>query len=92
MMALPGVPGVIEAVMTITPEPDGRISFRVLIGAHGKRLDCCDRIELIINPEDVGKALAETKIRRQADAAASDELPTFSCHIGFSHNSVNSAP
>jgi hypothetical protein len=77
--------------MTITQEPDGRISFRVLIGAHGKRTDGCDRIELIINPEHVGRALAETKIRRLAGPRSTDELPTFSCHIGFSHSSVNSA-
>lgn len=92
MTALPGVPGLIEGVMTITPEPDGRISFHVLISAHGKRPDCGDRIELIINPEHVGQALAETKIRRLASAHDTDELPTFSCHIGFSLNSVNSAP
>jgi hypothetical protein len=78
--------------MTITPEPDGRLSFRVLISGHGKRPDCCDRIELIIDPEHVGQALAETEIRRLAGARATDELPMFSCHIGFGHNSVNSAP
>lgn len=92
MTALPGIPGVIEAVMTITPEPDGRISFRVLIGPHGKRPDRCDRIELIVNPEHVGQALAESEIHRLAGAQTPDELPTFSCHIGFSHNSVNPAP
>jgi hypothetical protein len=84
MTALPGVPGIVEGVMTITPEPDGRISFRVLISAHGQRPDCGDRIELIINPEHVGQALAETKTRRLAGARVTDELPMFSCHIGFS--------
>jgi hypothetical protein len=37
------------------------------------------------------QALAVTEIR-QAAARTTDELPTFPCHIGFSHNSVNSAP
>jgi hypothetical protein len=49
--------------MTVTLEPDGRMSFRVLISADGERTDCCDRIELIISPEHVRHALAGTKIR-----------------------------
>ena len=92
MTALPAVPGIMEGVLTITPEPDGRISFRMLISADGKRTDCCGRVELIINPQHVGQALAETKIRRLAGPRTTDQLPTFSCHIGFSHNSVNMAP
>jgi hypothetical protein len=91
MTTLPGVPGVIEGVMTITPEPDGRLSFRVFISAPGQRPDCCDRIELIINPGHVVRALAEARIRRLVRQQATDERPTFSCHIGFSRNSVNSA-
>ena len=92
MTALPDIPGIIEGAMTITPEPDGRMSFRVLISADGKRTGCGDRIELIINPEHVRQALAATEIRQEAAARTTDELPTFPCHIGFSHNSVNSAP
>jgi hypothetical protein len=93
MTALPEVPGIIEGAMTITTEPDGRMSFRVIISADGKRTDCGDRIELIINPEHVRQALAVTEIRRAAGTRIiTDELPTFPCHIGFSHNSVNSAP
>jgi hypothetical protein len=92
MTALPEVPGIIEGAVTISPQPDGRMSFRVLVSADGERTDCCDRIELIVNPEHVRQALAGTKIRRLAGAQAADEVPTFPCHIGFSHNSVNSAP
>jgi hypothetical protein len=91
MTALPEVPGIIEAAMTITPEPDGRMSLRVLIGADGDRTDCCGRVELIIDPEHVIQALAEPEIRRLAGAPVTEELPTFPCHIGFSHNTVNSA-
>jgi hypothetical protein len=90
MTALPEVPGIIEGAMTITPEPDGRISFRVLLGADGERTDRCDRIELIIDPEHVRQALAGTKIRI-AGAEAADDLATFPCHIGFSLNSVRPA-
>ena len=81
MTALPEVPGIIEGAMTITPEPDGRISFRVLLRADGERADRCDRIELIISPEHVRQALA-----------ADGDLGAFPCHIGFSRNSVRSAP
>lgn len=85
MTALPEVPGIIEGAMTITPEPDGRISFRVLLGTDGERTDRCDRIELIINADYVTQALAGTKIRI-ASAEATDGLATFPCHIGFSRN------
>jgi hypothetical protein len=90
MTALPDVPGIIEGAMTITPEPDGRMSLRVVISPDGERTDRCDRIELIISPGHVRQALAGTKIRGLAGPRATDELPTFPCHIGFSHNSVNS--
>ena len=90
MTALPEVPGIIEGAMTITPEPDGRMSLRVLISAGGEQTGCCDRIELIIDPEHVRQALAGTKIRGLTGVQTT-ELPTFPCHIGFSHNSVNSA-
>lgn len=92
MTALPEVPGIIEGAMTITPAPDGRMSFRVIISADGERTDWGDRIELIINSEHVRQALAVTEIRQAAAARATEELPTFPCHIGFSHNSVNPAP
>lgn len=92
MTALPEVPGIIEGAMTITAEPDGRMSFRVLISPDRERTDHCDRIELIISPEHVRHALAGSKIRRLADAQATEEPPTFPCHIGFSRKSVNSAP
>ena len=87
MTALPEIPGIIDGVMTITPEPDGRMSFRVLISADGERTDCGDRIELIINPEHVRHALAGTRIRALVGAQATDELPTFPCLIGFSRSS-----
>jgi hypothetical protein len=92
MTALPEVPGIMEGAMTITLEPDGRMSFRVIISADGERTDCGDRIELIVNPEHVRQALAGERNPSAAAARITDELPTFPCHIGFSHNSVNSAP
>ena len=92
MTACPEVPGIIEGTVTITLEPDGGMSFRVFISADGEWTDCGDRIELIVNPEHVRQALAGTEIRRLADPRTTEGLPTFPCHIGFSHHSVNPAP
>jgi hypothetical protein len=84
MMALPRVAGIIDGAMTITLEPDGRVSFRVLISANGGQPDGCDRIELIIDPEHVRQALAGTEIHQMAGEQVTGELSTFPCHIGFS--------
>ncbi len=81
--AFPDIPGIIDGAMTITPENNGRISFRVLISANSGRTGCCDRIELIIDSEYVRQALAAPKIRGQDGAQPVDEPPTFPCHIGF---------
>lgn len=86
---LPKVPGIIEGSMTITPEPDGRMSFRVLIGAEGKRIADCDLIELIISPEHINHALASAKVRGLASADAADQPSTFPCHIGFCRSAVH---
>jgi hypothetical protein len=82
-MAFPDIPGIIDGAMTITPENNGRISFRVLINANSERTGGCDRIELIIDSEYVRKALASPDIHRLDGAEPGDELPTFPCHIGF---------
>jgi hypothetical protein len=83
MMAFPEIPGIIEGAMTITPEPDGRISFRVLISANDERGACCDHLELIVNPEYVRQALAVPKVRQLDGTRLVDESPAFPCHIGF---------
>ena len=90
---VPEVPGIIEASMTIVPEPDGRISFRVLIGADSGQPCDCDLIELIIGPEYIGHALAGAKIRALAgtETTAEDELPTFPCHVGLYRSTVHGA-
>jgi hypothetical protein len=80
------VPGIVEASVTISPEADGRISFRVLIGADSGQTSGCDLIELIIRPEDIRRALAEAKISASADSEIPDEPPAFLCHIGLHRN------
>jgi hypothetical protein len=83
MMAFPEIPGIIEGAMTITPEPDGRISFRVLVSANDERGAYCNHIELIVNPEYVRQALAVPKVRQLDGTRLVDDSPTFPCHIGF---------
>jgi hypothetical protein len=90
-MALPEVPGIIEAAVAITSEPDGRVSFRVVVGTNSGRPSGCDLVELIINPEHVGSALAGMRIRATADTGDADETPTFPCHIGFYRSAVHTA-
>lgn len=90
-MVLPEVPGIIEAAVAITSEPDGRVSFRVIVGADSGRLAACDLVELIISPEHVGRALAGMKIRALADTENTDEPATFPCHIGFCRNAGHRA-
>jgi hypothetical protein len=95
-MALPEVPGIIEAVVAITRRPDGRVSFRIAIGTDCGRLREIDRaehdlVELIISPEHVGRALAGMNISAIADTENADEPPTFPCHIGLHRGAVHSA-
>jgi protocatechuate 3,4-dioxygenase beta subunit len=85
------VPGIIEAWTTITPNPDGSVSFSVLIGlAPGReagREAGRDLIELIIRPEHIHYALASAKIRALVTSGSEKdtEVPTFPCHVGLSH-------
>ncbi len=89
---LPEIPGIVEASMTISPEADGRISFRVLVGPDGGQSSRCDLIELIISPEDINRALAGPRISAtpgtqiEPGTRVADEQPTFPCHIGLHRN------
>lgn len=75
---LPQVPGIIEARMMITPNPDGRLSFSVVIGSGPGADAGRDLIELIILPEHVHRALAGGAGEQDGEAA------TFPCHVGLS--------
>ncbi|MGD0603931.1 MAG: hypothetical protein ABSA53_10075 [Streptosporangiaceae bacterium] len=77
------VPGIIDAAMTITPNPDGGVTLRVLIGSGGDAGR--DLIELIIKPEHVQYALGSTTIRTLAAGHSDERAPTFPCHVGLSH-------
>jgi hypothetical protein len=79
-MMLPRVPGIIEGTMTINSEPDGRVSFRVLVGTASGLTGKHDLLELIVSPEDLSRALAERPAR------TADQPPALHCHIGFCRN------
>lgn len=83
---LPEVPGIVEASMTISPEADGRISLRVLIGVGGGPSSSCDLFELIISPADIDHALAGATTGDSPGTQIADEPPTFPCHIGLHRN------
>lgn len=81
-MVLPEVSGIIEGSMTVSPGPDGRVSFRVLTGGSSQESGR-DLIELIISLEDLGRALA--------DAKSTDRMPALPCHVGFCPNATYAA-
>ena len=77
--------------MIIIREPDGRVSFRVVVGADSGQSSGCDLVELIISPEHVERAMAAIKIQAMADTENADEPPAFPCHIGFYRDAVHTA-
>jgi UvrD-like helicase C-terminal domain len=90
-MTLPEVPGIIEASMTITPQPAGRLSFRVLIGAGSGRSSECHLIELLFRPEHVSHELAGAKLNALAGTEITGGSPDFPCHIGLYHTAAHTA-
>jgi hypothetical protein len=90
-MILPEVPGIVEAAMAIAAGPDGRVSFRVLVGAESGQSAGYDLVEVIISAEHVERALAGMKISTMTDAENADELSTFPCHIGLYRGAVHAA-
>jgi len=80
--------GIIEGSMTINPEPDGGLSFRVVIGTASENAIECDQLELIVSSEHVanlGRVLDGYETQR------TDRTRSFPCHIGFSRNAVRTA-
>jgi hypothetical protein len=83
-----GIPGIIEGSMTINPEPDGGLSFRVVIGTASENAIECDQLELIVSSEHVanlGRVLDGYETQR------TDRTRSFPCHIGFCRNAVTTA-
>lgn len=90
-MVLPEVPGIIEAALEISSEPDGKLSFRVIVGADDGRSPGFDLVELIIGPEHLRRALAAIRVRDMTDPEDADQPATLPCHIGLYRGAVHSA-
>jgi hypothetical protein len=83
------IPGIIEGSMTITPQPDGSLSLRVIIGTADENATECAQLELIIGSAhvaDLGQVLDGFQAQR------TDRTRSFPCHIGFCGNAVRTAP
>jgi hypothetical protein len=75
--------------MTINREPDGSVSFRVIIGAGAGRAGECHLVELIISPEHIGD-LNHVLAGHGAEVMGGNaQVPPFACHIGFCRNAIN---
>jgi hypothetical protein len=79
------IPGIIDGTMTVHPEPDGSVSFRVLIGANGKHATDNDTLELIVGASYTGR-LSLVLTGQVPEPALS--LP---CQVGFCSNPVSTA-
>jgi len=77
--------------MTINSEPDGSVSFRVIIDVGGEQCDQRDLLELIIGSEHIGDLSRVLAGRGPATSGGTDQVPPFPCHIGFCRNAVNTA-
>jgi hypothetical protein len=85
------IPGIIDGTMTVQPEPDGSVSFRVLISANGKHATDNDVLELIVGASYTGR-LSLVLAGHGAAAGHGPELALpFPCQIGFCRNPVSTA-
>lgn len=96
-MSRDAIPGIIDGTMTLHPEPDGSVSFRVLIGPNDGHGVANDMLELIVGASYAGQlsiVLAGQGATASQGAAAGEEhdpaLP-FPCRIGFCRNQVSPA-
>lgn len=79
------IPGIIDGTMTVHSEPDGSVSFRVLISASGKHATDNGVLELIVGASYTGRLSLVL-----AGQGAEQALP-FPCQIGVCRNTVSTA-
>jgi hypothetical protein len=77
--------------MTITPEPDGSLSLRVIIGVGGGQTSQRDLLELIISSEHIADLRQALASHSTETSGGTDQVPPFPCHIGFCRNAINAA-
>lgn len=86
-----GIPGIIDGTMTLHPEPDGSVSFRVLIGANGGQATENDMLELIVGASYTGRLSIVLTGRGASAGERPDPALPFPCQIGFCRNPVSTA-
>lgn len=86
-----GIPGIIDGTMTLHPEPDGSVSFRVLIGANGGQAAENDMLELIVGASYTGRLSIVLAGHGATAAEGPDPALSFPCQIGFCRNPVSTA-
>jgi hypothetical protein len=82
-MAKNGIPGIIDGTMTLHPEPDGSVSFRVLIGANGGHAADNDMLELIVGASYTGRLSIVLAGHGAAAGEGPDPALPSPCQIGF---------
>jgi hypothetical protein len=85
------IPGVIDGTMTLHPEPDGSVSFRVLIGANGGQAADNYMLELIVGASYTGRLSIVLAGHGAAAGEGPDSALPFPCQIGFCRNPVSTA-
>jgi hypothetical protein len=75
--------------MTITPEPGGSLSLRVIIGVGGGRTGQQDLLELIISSEHIADLRQALASHSTETSGGTDQVPPFPSHIGFCQNAIN---
>jgi hypothetical protein len=90
-MSSDGIPGIIDGTMTLHPEPDGSVSFRVLIGPNDGHGADNDRLELIVGASYAGRL--SIVLAGQGATAGEEHDPAlpFPCQIGFCRIQVSPA-
>lgn len=78
-----GIPGIIDGTMTLHPEPDGSVSFRVLIGANGGQAAENDMLELIVGASYTGRLSLLLAGHGATAGEGPDAALPFPCQIGF---------
>jgi hypothetical protein len=85
------IPGIIDGTMTLHPEPDGSVSFRVMIGINRGEAADNATLELIVGASHTGQL---SLVLANCGAVAGDGYDTtlpFPCQIGFCRNPVTTA-
>lgn len=86
-----GIPGIIDGTMTLHPESDGSVSFRVMIGVNNGRNADNDMFELIVGASYTGRLSIVLANHGAVAGEGPDPTLHFPCQIGFCRKPVTTA-